>query len=123
MILTVLLEGISKAATVLSSLMKMYTIHFHDRGHINVMLVSQSCSESLRIVPGVSSDTNATSGGVCDFRNREVEGGLYVIEETFVAIHEEVDRSIKQEEIAGDITFPDIKSETHKVSYVCICLI
>ena len=87
------------------------------------MLVLQSDSECLHIVPGVSSDTNATSGGVCDFRNREVEGDVDVIEETFVAIHEVVDRSIKQEEIAGDITFPDTKSETDEVSYVCICLL
>jgi len=74
-------------------------------------------------VPGVSSDTNATSGGVCDFRNREVEGDIEVIEETFVAIHEEVDRSIKEEEIAGDIIIPYIKCEPDEVSYVCICLL
>jgi len=92
-------------------------------GHINVVLVLQSCSYSLHIVPGVSNDTNATSGGVSDFGIREVEGDVDAIEETFIAIHEEVDRSIKQEEIAGDITFPDIKSEPDEVSYVCICLI
>ena len=34
-----------------------------------------------------------------------------------------MDRSIKQEEIPGEITFPDIKSEPDKVSYVCICLL
>jgi len=123
MILPVILEGMSKAATVLPVLMKVYTIPFHDRDHINVMFVLQSCSESLHTVPGVSSDTNATSGGVCDFRNRDVEGDVDVIEETFVAIHEEVDRSIKQEEIAGDITFPDTKSEPDEVSYVCTCLV
>ena len=87
------------------------------------MLVLQSCSDSLRIVPGVSSDTNATSGGGCDFRNREVEGDIEVIEETFVAIHEEVDKCIKQEEIAGDVTFLDTKSEPDEVSYVCTCLV
>jgi len=123
MILTVILEGISKAATLLPVLMKVFTIPCHDRDHINVVLVLQSCSDPLHIVPGVSSDTNATSGGVCDFRNREFEGDVDVIEETFVAIHEEMDRSIKQEEIAGDITFPDIKSEPDDVSYVCICLL
>jgi len=119
MILTVILEGMSKAATVLPVLMKVYNIPCHDRDLINVMLVLQSCSDSLHIVPGVSSDTNATSGGVCDFRNRKVEGDVDVIEETFVAMHEEVDRSIKQE-IAGDITFPDIMSEPNEVSYFCI---
>jgi len=74
-------------------------------------------------VPGVSSDTNATSGGVCNFRNREVEGDLGVIEETFVVIHEEVDRSKTQEEFPGDRTFRNTKSEPDEVSYVCICLV
>jgi len=123
MILTVILEGISKAATVLPVLMKVFTIPCHDRDYINVVLVLQSCSDPLHIVPGVSSDTNATSGGVCNFRNREFEGDVDVIEEIFVAIHEEMDRSIKEEEIAGDITFPEIKSEPDEVSYVCTCLI
>ena len=55
------MEGISKAATVLSVLMKVYTIPSHDRGHIYVVLVLQSCSDSLHILPISSSDTNATS--------------------------------------------------------------
>ena len=58
MILTVILEGISKAATVVSVFMKVYTIPCYDRGHINVVLVLQSCSDSLHILP---SDTNAAS--------------------------------------------------------------
>jgi len=37
----------------------------------------------------------------------------------FISINEKVDRGIKQEEIPGDITFPDIKSEPDEVSYVC----
>ena len=61
MILTVILEGISKAATVLSALMKVCTIPCHDRGYINVVLVLQSCSNSLHILPGSSSETNAMS--------------------------------------------------------------
>jgi len=32
-------EGISKAATVLSALIKVYTIPCFDRGHIKVMLL------------------------------------------------------------------------------------
>ena len=87
------------------------------------MLVLQSCSDSLHIVPGVSSETNAASDGVCNFGNIEVEEDVDVIEEIFLSINEEVDRGIKQEEIPGDITFPDIKSEPDKVSYVCICLL
>ena len=84
------------------------------------MLVLQSCSDYLHILPGSSSGTNATSGVVCNFSNIKVEQDLDVIEEIFIAINEEVDRGIKQEEIPGDITFPDIKSEPEEVSYVCI---
>ena len=115
------MEGISKQATVLSVLMKVCTIPSHDRGYINVMLVLQSSSDSLHILPGSSSETNATSGGVCNFSNIEVEEDVDVIEEIFISISEEVDRGIKQEEVPGDITFPDIKSEPDEVSYVCIC--
>ena len=43
MILTVVLEGISKVAAVLSVLMKVFTIPCHDRGYINVVLVLQIC--------------------------------------------------------------------------------
>jgi hypothetical protein len=88
------------------------------------MLVLQSCSDSLHILPGWSSETNATSDGVCNFSNIEVEeDDVDVLEEDIKAIHEEVDVDIKQEEIPGDTTFPDIKSEPDEVSYVCICLL
>jgi len=60
MILTVILEGISKAATVLSVLMTVYTIPCHDRGYINIVFVLQSCSHSVHVVPSSSSDTCAT---------------------------------------------------------------
>jgi len=93
------------------------------RGHINVILVLQSCSDPLHILPGSSSDTNATSDGVCNFSNTEVEEDLDVIEEIFESINEEVDIGIKQEEIPGDITFPDIKSEPDEVSCVCVSVI
>ena len=122
MILTVILEGICKAATVLSALMKVYTIPCHGRGHINVMLVLQSCSDSLHILPSVSRQTNATSDGVCNFSNIEVED-VDELEEVFMSINEEADRGIKQEEIPGHITFPDIKSEPDEVSYSCMSVI
>ena len=112
-----------KGAAVLSGLMKVYTIPYHDRGHVNVMLVLQSSSDSLHILPGSSSETNATSDGVCNFSSIEVEEDVDVIEEIFTAKHEEVDIGIKQEEIPGDITFPDIKSEPDEVSYVFIYLL
>jgi hypothetical protein len=53
----------------------------------------------------------------------EVEEDVDVIEEIFTAKHEEVDVGIKQEEIPGDTTFSDTKSEPDEVSYVCICLL
>jgi hypothetical protein len=83
------------------------------------MLVLQSCSDSLHILPSSSTETD----GVCNFSNIEVEEDIDVIEEDFKAIHEEVDIGVKQEEIPGDITFPDVKSEPDEVSYVCICLL
>jgi hypothetical protein len=113
MILTVVLEGISKAATALSGLMTVYTIPCHDRGYVNIMLVLQSSSDPLRIVPGASSETNATSGGVYNISNIEVEEDVDVIEGIFLPINEELDRDIKQEEIPG----PD------EVSYICMCLL
>jgi len=118
-------EGISKAATVLSAMMKVYTIPCHDRGHINVVLVLQSCSDSLHILPSVCSQTNAnaTSDGVCNFGNIEVEEGVDELEEVFMSVNEEVDRGIKQEEIPGDIIFPYIKSEPDEVSYICMSVI
>jgi len=73
MILKVIMEGISKAATVLAVLMKVYTIPCHDRGHINVMLVLQSCSDSLRILPSTSSETYAASPDcACHIGNMKV---------------------------------------------------
>jgi hypothetical protein len=41
------------------------------------------------------------------------------MEEVFIAVNE-ADIGTKQEEIAGDITFPDVKSNPVEVSYVCI---
>jgi len=59
-IVTVAVEGISKAATVLPVLMTVCTVPCQDRGHINVVLVLQSCSHSVHVVPSSSSDTCAT---------------------------------------------------------------
>jgi len=122
MILTVILEGISKAASVLSVLLEVYTIPCHDRGHINVVLVLQSCTDPLHILPSSSSQTNATSDGVCNFSNIVVED-IAETEEVFISINEEVDRGIKQEEIPREITFPDLKSEPDEVSYIFMSVI
>ena len=93
-------------------------------GHINVMLVLQSCTDSMHILPGSSSEMFPTlSDGTCDVSNTEVEGAVVLIAEYFIAVNEEVDIGIKQEKIPEDINFPCIKAEPDVVSYVCICLL
>jgi len=88
------------------------------------MLVLQSCTDSLHILPGSSGESHATSSdGACNCSNIEVEEDVSVIEEGFIAVNEEVDIDIKQEEIPEDINFPNIKSEPDEVSYVCVCLL
>ena len=122
MILTVIMQGIPKETAELSVLMEVYTIPCLDRGYINLMFVLQSSTDPLHVLLSSSSETNATSD-VCNFINIEVEVDVDVIEKNSIAIIEEVDMGIKQEEIPGDITSPDIKSEPDEVSYVCICLL
>jgi len=92
-------------------------------GHINVMLVLQSCTDPLHILPGLSSQTSATTDGVCNFSNMEDKEDVNEIEEIFLSINEEVDRGLKEEEIPGDVIFPDIKSEPDEVSYICMSVI
>ena len=93
-------------------------------GHINVMLVLQSCTDSLRVRPVSSSETFPTSSdGTLDISNIKVEEDIDVIEEGFIAINKEADIGIKQEEIPEDITFPDIKAEPDEVSCVCMYLL
>jgi len=122
--LTVIMLRMCKAAAVLSALMKVYTVPCHDRGYIDVMLVLQSCTDSLHILPGSSVESHVTSSdGACNFSSIEVEEDVDVIEEGFVAVNEEVDISMKQEEIPEDINFPAIKAEPDEVSYVCVCLL
>jgi hypothetical protein len=124
MILTVKMEGIFKTATVLSVLIKLYSIPCHDRGHINVMLVLQSCTDSLQVLPGSSSETFPTSSnGTYDVSIAEVEEDVIVIGESFVAVNEEMDVGIKQEENPEDINHADKNTEPDVVSYVCICLL
>jgi len=79
---SIFIHLIDFAATVLSVLMKMYTIPHHDRGYLNVALVLQSSSDSLHILPGSSSDTCATSSDCAyDVGNMEVEEDLDMQEE------------------------------------------
>jgi hypothetical protein len=75
-------------------------------------------------LPSSSKETFAAlSDGAQNFTNTEVEEDVVVIEQGVIAINEEEAVGIKQEEIAEDISFPDIKTEPGEVSYVCVCLI
>jgi len=123
-VLTVIVLKMYKEAAVISALMKMYSIPCYNKGHINFMLVLQSGTDTPHILPGSSSETFPTlSDGACNFSNIEVEEDVDIKEEGFIAIKEEFDIGIKQEEIPEDMNFPDIKSEPDEVSYVCICLL
>jgi hypothetical protein len=105
MILAIIMEGISKTATVLSVLMKVYTIPCSDRGYINVMLVLQSCTDSLHILPHTSRETfPAKSDCTCDVSNVKVD------EDLDMQVEEELNVKTEEEECI------DIK---HKV---CICI-
>ena len=121
--LTVTVVKMYREAALISALMKVYSIPCHDRGHINIMLVLQSNTDSQQVLPGSSSETFLSSDGACNFSNVEFEEDVVVKEEDFIAIKEEVDIGIKQEEFLEDIAFPEIKSEPDEVSYVCVCLL
>jgi hypothetical protein len=113
-----------KEAAVISALMKVYSNPCHDRSHINVMLVLQSCTDSLHILPGSSSEIFPTSSdGACNFSSIEVEGDVDIKEEGFIDTKEEAAVHRQEEEIPEDTSFPDIKSEPYGVSYVCVCLL
>jgi hypothetical protein len=87
------------------------------------MLLLQSCTDPLHVLPGSSGESDATSSdGACNFSNTDVEKDVDVIEEGFTAVNEEANIGIKQEEIPEDI-FSDIKTEPEEVSYVCVCLL
>ena len=102
MILTVKMEGISKAATVLSVLMEVYTIPCHDRGYFNVVLVLQSCSDSLHILSGAFSETNATSDCPYHVGNVKVELNLDMqVEEEEVNVKTEKGVGSEEEECIG----------------------
>ena len=64
-------------------------------GYINVMLVLQSCSDSLHILTGSSSETNATSSD-CAYRVGNVK-----VEEDLVMQGEEGEVNVKTEKDIG----------------------
>jgi len=84
------------------------------------MLVLQSCTDSLQVRPGSSSEMFPTpSDGMCDISSTAVQQDT-VVEEGFIAVNEEADIGIKQEEVPEDISFLDTKLEPNEVSYVCV---
>src|SRR5215510_15727600 len=88
------------------------------------MLVLQSCTDSLQVMAGSSTDTIPTpSDSTFGVGHVEVEENGDVIEESLIFVKEEEDIGIKQEEIPEDIPFPGVKSEPSEVSYVCVCLL
>ena len=94
-----------------------YGIPCHDRCHINVTLVLQSCTLSVQVLPGSSVQSHAASSdGACNFSNIEFEEDVDVIEEGFIAVNEAAPIGIKQEEALEDKYFPDIKAEPNEVS-------
>jgi hypothetical protein len=114
MILTAKMKRIFKAAAV-------YAIPCHNTVHINVMLVLQSCTDSLHILPGSSSGTFPPSSDVtCDVSNTAVQQDVVIVEERFISVNEEVPTGIKQEQIPEDISFAAIKTEPDEVSYMCV---
>jgi hypothetical protein len=74
-------QGTLKAAIVLSVLMKECTIPCHDRGHINVTVVLQSCADPLHILPGSPNEMFPISfDGNYDINNAAIEEVVVVIE-------------------------------------------
>ena len=99
MILTVMFEGISKEATVLSVLLKVRTNPYHDRGYLYVVLVLQSCSDSLHILPSTSSDTYvASSDCACHIGNMEIEEDLDMQEDEEEEVNVKTQKGVGSEE-------------------------
>jgi len=88
-----------KEAAVLPYLMKVYTIPCHNRGYVTVVLVLQSCSNSLHILPSSSSDTYATSSDcACHIGNMKVEEDLDMQEEEEEEVNVKTEKGIGGEE-------------------------
>jgi len=62
--------------------MKVYTVPCHDSSHMNVMLVVQSCTDSLTLMAGSSTETLPTSSdGTMDIGNIKFEKDIDMQEE------------------------------------------
>jgi hypothetical protein len=79
-----------KTAAVTSALMKVYGIPCYDRGHINVILVLQSCSDSVQVMAVSSSETfPPSSDGTYDFGDMNVEEEVDIKEKEEVNVKTE----------------------------------
>jgi hypothetical protein len=106
MLLTAIMEGISKVATVLSVLMKVFTIPCHERGYTNVMLVLQSCTDSVQVRADPSVEPFPTSSDCkYDIGNMKVEEDIDMQEEGEVNVKTEKEIFSEEEECI------DIKDE------------
>jgi hypothetical protein len=93
-----------KEAAVSSVLMKVYSISFYDRGYMNVMLVLQSCTDSMQVMADLSPETYPTlPDGTYDI-NVKVED-LDIKEEEEVNVKTEKEIGSEEEECV------DIKDE------------
>jgi hypothetical protein len=87
--------GIFKAATILSVLMKVNIIPCH----INVMVVLQSCTDSVHVLPGSSCETFPTSShGTHDVSNIKVEEDINIKEEEVEDVKAEMGIGNEEEE-------------------------
>jgi len=70
--------------------MKVYTIPCCDRGNINVVVVVQRCTDSLQVLPGLSSETFPTSSDCTyDIGNMKFEEDIDMQEEEEVNVKTE----------------------------------
>jgi len=110
MILTVILEGITKAAAVLAVFMTVYNVPCHGSGYFKVMLVLQICSGSLHILPASSSKTSSDCSHLVG--NMKVEEDLDMqVGEKEVNVKTEKGVVSEEEECIGIKDEEDIYSE------------
>jgi hypothetical protein len=120
--LTIIELKMYKEAAAISVLMTVYNIPCHATGHINVVLVLQSCRDPLETLPCSSSESfPATSDGACNFSNIKVKGEVDVKGDDFIATNEELDLGIKEDDIPEEENFIDVQPLIDGVSCVCVC--
>jgi hypothetical protein len=113
-----------RESTLLLALMTVYTFPCYDRGNSNVMLLLQSCTDSLQDQPSTSSETFPTpSDTAYGVGNVTVEEDVDVVKESSKAANRRADTGIRQEEIPEEVSYRDIQFEPVDVGCVCFCLL